>query len=75
MTVDRYLSRIEAARYITDKWGSPAATTAKNLCKLAVVGGGPEFVKIGRRVGYTPAALDAWVQSRLQVVTSTSAAA
>jgi hypothetical protein len=57
------LARNKAAEYITSIWGVPCSP--KTLAKLASVGGGPEFRKGQRAALYEPAALDAWVQSRI----------
>ena len=40
-------------------------TAKTTLQKLVTVGGGPEFQKFGNRCLYTPAGLDAWVESKL----------
>ncbi|WP_246692431.1 hypothetical protein [Methylobacterium sp. WL1] len=37
---------------------------------MRVVGGGPEFVKLGRSVRYQPVALAAWVESSRRRSTS-----
>ena len=42
----RFLSRKQAAQYL-------GVITEATLAKLAVVGGGPKYYKLGRRVGYT----------------------
>ncbi len=57
-----YLDRPEASAYLTQKGVRTAKTT---LQKLVTVGGGPEFQKFGNRCLYTPAGLDAWVESKL----------
>lgn len=59
------LSRKEAAIYLRDTYGAPVAVAAVTLAKFAVYGHGPSFCKIGRRVGYTHEALDAFAQSRI----------
>src|SRR5262245_29364863 len=67
----RMLRRSEAARYVTDSFGIPLSP--KTLAKVAVIGGGPEFRKVGRVPLYEVEALDEWVRSRLsRPVTSTS---
>ena len=58
----RYFSRNAAAAHIRDL-GLPCA--ASTLAKLASIGGGPKFQKFGRRVVYTAADLDEWVDGRL----------
>lgn len=44
--------------------------SASYLHKLRLVGGGPQFAKIGRRVVYRVADLDAWAADRLCASTS-----
>lgn len=58
----QYLTRTEAAAYVRDH-GLPCA--ARTLAKLATIGGGPEYQRFGARAVYTPAALDAWIASRM----------
>jgi hypothetical protein len=58
----RDLTRVEAARYVTDTW-FPCA--AKTLAKLAVTGGGPSFCKAGRVPLYAPGDLDVWAKGRI----------
>ena len=64
-----------ASRYLEDRWGVRRAPAY--LAKLRVVGGGPEFVKVGARdVAYTDPALDAYAQSLIsKPLRSTSEAA
>jgi predicted DNA-binding transcriptional regulator AlpA len=59
------LSPSDAARCV----GLAVSTLGKLRCR----GGGPEFIKLGRKVAYRRAALDEWLAAR--VVTSTSDAA
>jgi hypothetical protein len=66
------LTRQQVEGYIRDKFGEPATVTNRTLAKLACVGGGPEMVKYGRKVGYLPSAIDRWVESRKRVCKSTS---
>jgi hypothetical protein len=69
--LQRRLRRVEAARYIQEKWGYPCSPLT--LAKLAVTGGGPPFRKAGRYPLYDPSHLDEWVRSKLsRVVKSTS---
>jgi predicted DNA-binding transcriptional regulator AlpA len=58
----KYLRRQAAADYLKAQYGVGARRT---LDKLASIGGGPRFVKIGGAACYSPADLDAWMQSRL----------
>ena len=53
----KYLSRKEAGAYL-------GVISEATLAKLAVVGGGPRFFKLRRRVGYTVEDLDSWAQAR-----------
>jgi hypothetical protein len=67
----RLLRRVEAARYIEERWRYPCSPLT--LAKLAVIGGGPPFRKAGRYPLYDPPHLDDWVRSKLsRVVKSTS---
>ena len=59
--IRQYLSRKEAAAYLN-------VIAEATLAKLAVIGGGPRFYKLGRRVGYKIQDLDSWAKAR----TSTS---
>jgi len=72
MPLPEFLCRKEATDYLIKRWGRPAAVTVKTLAKFACIGGGPRFVKFGRRIGYRPADLDAWAQSRSLEKSSTS---
>jgi hypothetical protein len=47
-------------------------TAPATLAKLAVVGGGPEFIKFGRAVLYSPQTAIAWAKNRAVVCRSTS---
>ena len=58
----RMLRTKEAAEYC----GSSSSTFEK----LRLSGGGPRYVKIGRRVVYDPADLDAWLESKRRRSTS-----
>lgn len=70
MDTHTYLRRAPAAEYVQARYGF---CTAGTLAKLAVVGGGPRFRKIGKWPVYTPEDLDAWAQSKIsQPVSSTS---
>jgi hypothetical protein len=65
----RDMTRIEAARYITDYW---FPCSPKTLAKLAVIGGGPAFRKAGRVPLYSASACDHYGQSKIgPVVMST----
>jgi len=58
----KVLSAREAAAYC----GSSASTFAK----LRLYGGGPTFIKLGRRVVYDPADLDEWLAAHRRKSTS-----
>jgi hypothetical protein len=60
----RMLRRRLAAQYVREQWGVPCAE--KTLAKLAVVGGGPPFVRYGRAPLYDTESLDTWVRSKLK---------
>lgn len=51
-----FLSNAQAARFLN--------LSPRTLEKLRVVGGGPQFRKLGRRVMYTVEELDAWAAMR-----------
>ena len=56
--IQRYLSRKQAAQYL-------GVISPATLAKLAVVGGGPRYYKLSRRVGYRIEDLDAWAKARM----------
>src|SRR5271168_301576 len=58
----RDMTRLEAARYITDHW---FPCSPKTLAKLAVIGGGPAFRKAGRVPLYSASACDQYGRSRI----------
>jgi predicted DNA-binding transcriptional regulator AlpA len=58
----KMLSAPEAAVY--------CGSTASTFAKLRLYGGGPHYVKLGRRVVYDPADLDRWLASHRQSSTS-----
>ena len=60
-TTPRYLSTKEAADYI----GLSDCT----LNRMRVTGEGPRYAKLGRRVVYAPADLDAWVEENKRTFT------
>jgi hypothetical protein len=66
------LTRPEAAQYLKDKYGPLAARSVSWLEKAALHGGGPAFVRFGRKVGYVPELLDQWVESSIRRHLSTS---
>lgn len=63
-TTSSRLSRRDASAYLLQRHG--ISRTVSTLAKLAVVGGGPRFRKVGlRQVVYDASDLDAWVTSIL----------
>jgi hypothetical protein len=73
MTGKTYLTRAEAAEYIS---GTGASITKATLQKFASVGGGPVYRLFGKKALYTPAELDAWMAEKMsEPRRSTSAAA
>ncbi|MGE0774557.1 MAG: hypothetical protein AB7G25_05105 [Sphingomonadaceae bacterium] len=62
MNQSDYLRRTAAAEYLQKTYG---LGTVQTLAKLAVVGGGPVYRKVGRIPLYQPGDLDAWVKSRM----------
>jgi len=57
-----FLRRDQAASYLQKNYG---VYTTETLAKLACVGGGPKYRKLGRFPVYTPADLDEWAISRM----------
>jgi hypothetical protein len=57
-----YLSRTEASEYLRDL-GLPVAPST--LAKLAVIGGGPPYIKFMSRARYKPRDLDDWAASKI----------
>ncbi len=57
-----YLRRDKAAEYLKVKYGHGSKRT---LAKLASIGGGPAFRKVGAMVVYTKDDLDEWALSRI----------
>ena len=63
MEFQKFLRRDAASRYLHEVHGAKYAPST--LAKLAVIGGGPVFQRLGRHPLYTPASLDEWVASKL----------
>ena len=57
-----YLRRDKAADFLQANWGFG---TTETLAKLASIGGGPRFRKLGRFPVYTEADLREWAMARL----------
>lgn len=68
----KYLRRSEAAQYLQTR---VQAYTTATLAKLATVGGGPEYQKLGRFPVYTAEALDEWLESKMSPVVRSTAEA
>jgi hypothetical protein len=62
MSDARYFRRREAAEYLKNKYGFTSPAT---LAKLACIGGGPEFHKVGPLVLYKPTCLDDWACAKI----------
>jgi hypothetical protein len=62
MNSGRFLRRREAAQYLHER-GIPCG--AKSLAKLAVIGGGPVFRRMGRIPLYEVEELDRWIEAQL----------
>ena len=58
----RLLRRKDAAQFLRERFGVGSAAT---LAKLAVVGGGPPFRKLGRLPLYAPDDLEAWARAKI----------
>lgn len=65
-----YLRRDRAAEYLKSNYG---AYSKETLAKLACVGGGPLFRKLGRYPVYTVTDLDAWALARMSRLMSSTA--
>lgn len=60
--IDRLLTDAQVARLL--------GTSRKALAQRRWRGGGPRYVKLGRRVLYDPADLEAWIQQNKRSDTS-----
>ncbi len=54
----------------TDEAAEYCGSSASTFEKLRLFGGGPRYVKLGRRVVYDPADLDAWLAANRRASTS-----
>jgi len=59
----KHLDQIAACEFLDENFGLKVAP--KSLQKARCIGGGPEFIRFGTRVYYTPDALLAWANARL----------
>ena len=64
-----YVDRKTIAKILSEHGFKTAPAT---LAKLAVVGGGPAFIKYGRAVLYSPPTAIAWAKNRAKICRSTS---
>jgi hypothetical protein len=62
-TPKKFLTRVEASRYLTEVRGLP--TAKGTLQKLATVGGGPPYQRFGNRTVYTSDNLDQWADKKI----------
>ena len=62
----RYYRRKDAAAFLRDKFAIPTSTG--HLAKLAVVGGGPAYVKFSRTPIYPEVELVRWAKSKLGIM-------
>jgi hypothetical protein len=70
IATDYYMRRMQAGDYLKSHYGFCSATL---LSKLATIGGGPIYSKMGRLNLYRKSDLDRWAQSRISApVRSTS---
>ena len=69
--MEKFLSRKEAAQYLTERG---LRTAPSYLQKLATVGGGPEYQRFGKYAVYTAISLDTYVESKLSAPRSSTSA-
>jgi hypothetical protein len=70
MDTQTYLRRSQAAAYLQERYGS---YTADTLAKLACIGGGPQFRKLGAFPVYTTEDLDRWALDRMSKAVGSTA--
>lgn len=56
--------------YPTARAAERLGVSSSFLCKLRCTGGGPPFIKVGRRVLYSERDLETWAASRRRTSTS-----
>jgi hypothetical protein len=66
----RRLRRSEASLYLKERWGIDRKPST--LAKIACLGGGPKFELAGRFPLYPEPELDAWAQSTLSPLKSST---
>ena len=54
----------------TDEAAQALGVSTSWLTKLRLTGDGPKYIKIGRRVVYDPADIEAWAAARKRLSTS-----
>lgn len=69
---DRPMDPRAASAHLAER-GYPIAEAT--LAKYRSCGGGPTFIRYGRRILYRPAALSEWIASRTRELRNTSQAA
>lgn len=69
---DRPIDPRAASAHLTEQ-GYPTAEAT--LAKYRTLGGGPIFIRYGRRIYYRPSALADWIASRARELRNTSEAA
>lgn len=69
---DRPIDPRAASAHLTER-GFPIAEAT--LAKYRTLGGGPTFLRYGRRILYRPSALADWIASRTRELRNTSEAA
>jgi hypothetical protein len=62
MEVGERLDRSEASAYLWDRHRVKCSRVT--LARLASIGGGPKFQRVGPYVFYTPAELDLWAEAK-----------
>jgi len=67
---NKFLSRAEAAQYLTEQRGLKTARTT--LQKWVTTGGGPVYRRFGKYAVYAIPDLDAWADSKLSTHSSFS---
>lgn len=70
---NRFLSRAEAAQYLTDQRGLP--TARGTLQKWVTTGGGPVYRRFGKYAVYAVPDLDAWADAKLTAPRASSSTA
>ena len=69
---DRPMEARAASAYLAEQ-GFPLAEAT--LAKYRTIGGGPAFLRYGRRILYRPSALNDWLAARVRELHNTSEAA